>query len=75
MTMMTFDGVIDARAREVKAPTVARYIPVPGEVRYVVIGTKYGCLRDIHGSVRTWRSYSGAQHAAKRWLEMWGEMA
>jgi hypothetical protein len=68
--MMTFEKVIDIRAREVKTPTVARYIPVPGEACYVVIGTKYGCLRDIHGNVRTWRSYSGAHRAAKRWTKV-----
>lgn len=67
--LVTFQGVIDARCREAKQPTVARLI-IGNNVYYVVIGTDYGYLRNTSGDPRTWRSYSAARRAAKRYVPL-----
>lgn len=67
--LVTFQGDIDARCREAKQPTVARLIR--GDTTYfVVVGTDYGYLRNSAGDTRTWRSYSAARRAAKRYVPL-----
>jgi hypothetical protein len=39
-----------------------------GKQEYVVVGTAYGYLRNIHGDIRTWKTYSGAAKAAKKYV-------
>lgn len=68
--MITFETGIDARARAVNKPTVAR-LNVGGqkpEYRFIVIGTNYGHLHTTGGDVRTWASYSGARRAARNYV-------
>ncbi|WQZ00896.1 hypothetical protein [Stenotrophomonas phage StenR_269] len=59
--MITFENGIDARARAVFSPQVARFHMGNGEYRYVCIGTDYGYIHTSGGDVRTWKSYSGAR--------------
>lgn len=66
--MITFESGIDARCREVKLPTVARFRVNATDWRYIVIGTAYGYLHTSGGDVRTWRSYSGARRAARNYI-------
>ena len=66
--LITFTQGIDHRCRELKTPTVARLLVAGAQHRYIVIGTEYGYLHTTGGDVRTWRSYSGAYKAAKRYV-------
>jgi len=66
--MITFTQGIDHRCREPKNPTVARFYVAGAEHRYVVIGTQYGYIHRTDGGVRTWKSYSGAYKAARRYV-------
>lgn len=68
--MIVFESGIDIRARSVSAPTVARFMVQPGEWRFIVIGTQYGYLHTSSGDIRTWRSYSGARRAVKRYVPL-----
>lgn len=70
--MIEFTNGIDARTREPAAPVVARFHVAPGDVRFIVIGTAYGHLHTTGGDVRTWRSYSGARRALRRYVATWG---
>lgn len=70
--METFESGIDERCRHPKSPTVAR-IRLNLGYGYCVIGTEYGYLRTAMGDVRTWRSYSGAHKAAKRYEALFKE--
>lgn len=65
--MITFETGIDARARSVSEPTVAKFHMGQGQYRFVVIGTQYGYLHTTGGDVRTWGSYSGARRAARNY--------
>ena len=71
-----FHGGIDASCRDFTEPTVAKLFstPRPGEYPYqfvfIVVGTQYGYLRTTGGDVRTWRSYSGARRAARRYVPL-----
>ena len=62
--MIHFKNGIDARSRQVTAPTVASFDMGKGSIRFIVIGTEYGHLHTSGGDVRTWASYSGARKAA-----------
>ena len=66
--MITFETGIDARCRLPKAPEVARFVMHPNCVAYCVIGTQYGYWHTTGGDVRTWRTYSGARRALKRYV-------
>lgn len=68
--MIVFESGIDIRARSVSTPTVARFAVRPGEWRFIVIGTQYGFLHTSSGDIRTWRSYSGARRAARRYIAL-----
>lgn len=68
--MLTFENGIDSRCREVNAPTVARFHVGRGEYRFIVIGTAYGYWHTTGGDVRTWKTYSGARHAALRYVPL-----
>ena len=68
-SLITFEGPIDARCRELDVATVARMRVSPGIYRYIVIGTEYGCVHTTGGDVRTWRSYSGARKFARTYEE------
>lgn len=59
--MLEFHEVIDYRARQCAKPQVARFIPKPGVILYVVVGTTYGKVHTIMGETRVWKSYSGAR--------------
>ena len=67
MKLITFTNGIDARCREPKAPTVARFYVTPTTLRYIVIGTEYGYLHTTAGDVHTWVSYSGAKRSANHY--------
>jgi hypothetical protein len=68
--MIVFENGIDSRCREPKSPTVAKFRVKADEYEYIVIGTQYGYLRTTGGDVRTWKSYSGARRAAKRYVPL-----
>lgn len=68
--MITFESGIDIRCREASAPTVARFAMGDGTYRYVVIGTQYGYWHTTGGDVRTWKSYSGARRAVRRYVPL-----
>lgn len=69
--MITFENGMDIRSREPKRPEVAKFrVREGGEYRYCVIGTAYEHLRTTAGDVRTWKSYSGAWKAAKRYIPL-----
>lgn len=38
--------------------------------RYAVIGTNYGFLHTTSGDIATWKTASGARHAAKRYMQI-----
>lgn len=63
--MIIFENGMDARCREPRRATVARFVVSPKDVQYCVIGTDYGHLHTSAGDVCIWRSYSGAYKAAR----------
>lgn len=67
MKMIHFTNGIDIRCRVPQKPTVARFTVAPGDIRFVVIGIPYGFWFKTDGTIRTWRSYSGARKAMHRY--------
>lgn len=67
MRMIHFTDGVDIRCRVPQKPTIARFTVVPGDVRFVVIGTPYGFWFKTDGTIRTWHSYSGARKAMRRY--------
>lgn len=63
--MLKFEKAIDARCRAPSRPEVAML-----DHHYIVIGTQYGYLRTAAGDVRTWKTYSGARKAVKRYVPL-----
>jgi hypothetical protein len=57
--MITFKNGLDIRTRQVK-PQIARFYVTDQDIRYCIIGTDYGHIHTSGGTVRTWRSESGA---------------
>ena len=48
-------------------------VPAPSFVGvrgFCVAGTAYGLIHRIDGSIRVWRSYSGAWKAARRYIPL-----
>lgn len=65
--MKVFPSMIDVDGRSVGFPQVA-LINKPNHIRFVVIGTDYGTLRNIHGDVRVWFTETGARAGLMRYL-------
>lgn len=66
--MITFEHGMDIRARLPHKPTVARFRCSDGVYRYCIIGTPYGHLHTSAGTVRTWKTASGAYQVIKRYV-------
>lgn len=62
--MITFEKGMDARCRDAKKPTVAKFNVSGAIYAYCVIGTEYGYIHTSGGDVRIWKTYSGARRAA-----------
>ena len=65
--MVVFDNGIDHRAREAKTPQVAKFRICGDYYEYCVIGTQYGYIHTSSGTVRTWKTASGARHMIERY--------
>jgi len=68
--MITFENGLDFRCRQQSAPAVARFYVGAGVYRFVVIGTAYGHWHTVGGDIRTWKTYSGANKARKRYVPL-----
>lgn len=65
--MLVFDNGIDHRARMASAPEVAKFRICGDHYEYCVIGTQYGYIHTSSGTVRTWKTASGARHMIERY--------
>jgi len=60
------------RPRAVRAPDFIYHANTPAHARnlWCVAGTAYGFLHSRDGGIRTWKSRSGARHAAARYVPL-----
>lgn len=65
--MLVFDNGMDYRARTAPAPEVAKFRVCGEHYEYCVIGTQYGYIHTSSGTVRTWKTASGARHMIERY--------
>lgn len=59
----------DPRTGSPRAARAPEYIDPTGRL-WCVIGTAYGYLHRCDGTVRTWKTWSGATKAAKRYVAL-----
>ncbi len=65
--MQEFPTMVDVKGRSVGFPQVAK-VNDPNRIRFVIIGTAYGTLRNIHGENKAWFTELGARAELMRYL-------